>query len=329
MDNKKGYFKALVQKYLNGTATPEERAVVEQYYQLFEEEAGTVEFMGDNETERLESKMFQAINTGIQSPQRGFRTQVFFYGAAIAAAVTGLAFFLFFLLQPRDQSAFHPVESADKSAFTRQVPYNRFLQLPDGTTVVLHGNSRLEYEKDFNTTLREVTLTGEAFFDVKHNPGIPFVIHTGKIKTTVLGTAFNIKAWPEQKDITVSVARGKVKVENENKFVAILTEDKQVVYNLESENADQHKIHADSSIAWVQTDMTFDNMPFGNLAEHLSRRYNLDIVFQNTELKNCPITGRFSGTETILEVLNILSVTSNTTYRIESNRVIIAGEKCF
>lgn len=324
LDYQKEHLRALIQKYLNGTATPEEQAAAEQYYALFENEEGVINSMNDSEINNLESKILQKIASDIQTPKTHFNRQIVYRLSAIAAIVAGLAFFLLFYLKEDNK----PLEIADKSYFTDQIAYNRFLQLPDGTTVILHGKSSLSYGDDFNKTQREVILTGEAYFDVKRNPKLPFIIHTGEVKTTVLGTAFNIKAWPTQNDITVSVTRGKVKVEKENKFVAVLTENKQIVYNIDSGDADQHKIDADSSIAWVQSDMTFDQMSFASLAKHLEKRYNLQIHFQNEALSHCTFTGRFSGTESALEVLNILSLTSNTTFSISGNQVNISGEKC-
>lgn|GEM_PF-155029 len=327
LNNNNSHFRALIQKYLNNTATSEERAAVERYYDLFEEEPRAIDAMGKAETDHLEQTLLNHISREIRPSKSISTQQIVFRWAVVAAVVSGLVLFISLYL-PEENQTVSSHQLRETTPFISQASYNRFLQLPDGTTVVLHGHSSLTYDDSFNVALREVTLTGEAYFDVKHNPEIPFVIHTGKLKTTVLGTAFNIKAWPEQKDITVSVTRGKVKVENENKFLAILTQDKQVVYNVESDNADQHKIEADSSLAWIQADMTFDNMPFAKLAEHLAKRYNLEIIFKNEDLKNCSFTGRFTGIETFTEVMNILSATSNTTFSLNGNQVIISGEKC-
>lgn len=75
---------------------------------------------------------------------------------------------------------------------------SKFIHLPDGSTVLLNEGSKLDFGNDFNTGSRQVVLTGEAYFDIKHDERRPFVVHTGKVYTTVLGTAFNIRAWPGQ-----------------------------------------------------------------------------------------------------------------------------------
>src|SRR5690606_22599672 len=111
---------------------------------------------------------------------------------------------------------------------------NRFLTLPDGSTVVLHKGSTLELAQGFNEESRTVYLSGEAYFDVFHNPKSSFINRTGKLKTTVLGTAITIKAWVNKIDITVNVSRGKVSIEDDEILIAVLTNDKQDTTHIDS-----------------------------------------------------------------------------------------------
>src|SRR5690606_2603405 len=77
---------------------------------------------------------------------------------------------------------------------------HQLLLLPDGSTVLLNNNSSLDFPQQFTGDTREVILKGEAYFDIKPDASRPFIIHTGKVKTRVLGTAFNIRAYPEEID---------------------------------------------------------------------------------------------------------------------------------
>src|SRR5439155_2315167 len=99
----------------------------------------------------------------------------------------------------------------------------KYLLLPDSTQVWLNAASSLEFPEAFQSGKREVYLVGEAFFDVKHAENRPFIIHTGNVTTRVVGTAFNIKGYPDQPDVIVSVKRGKVQVSKNEKLVATLT----------------------------------------------------------------------------------------------------------
>jgi ferric-dicitrate binding protein FerR (iron transport regulator) len=95
------------------------------------------------------------------------------------------------------------------------------ITLLDGSVVTLKDGSRLNLKNNFSGNTREITLEGEAFFEIAHNPKKPFIIHTGSVKTTVLGTSFSIKAIPGETSITVAVTEGKVKVEDGGKLSTI------------------------------------------------------------------------------------------------------------
>jgi len=129
-----------------------------------------------------------------------------------------------------------------------QQPANpgRFLQLPDGSTVLLNGDSKLNYDKDFGVTNREVTLSGEAYFDVRHDR-LPFIVHTGKVRTTVLGTAFNIRAYKDQHDIKVTVTRGKVRVETDRQVLGTIAPNEQIAFNTTTDVFHLNRVNADSA----------------------------------------------------------------------------------
>jgi len=203
--------------------------------------------------------------------------------------------------------------------------YIRNLTLPDGTSVILKAGSTLHFPDQFAGKTREVTLIGEAYFDVKHMNSKPFIIHTGTVKTTVLGTAFDIKAWPEQKNVTVSVTRGKVRVEDDKKVLAVLTVNQSIDYNLENTATTHQTVNAEEVVNdWTNEDMNFDRTSFELIAKVLSKRFGKDISISDTQLANTPITSSFSGTESLENILNILcTINSDTRFEINANQVTI------
>ncbi len=317
-------FRKLVERYLDGSATFEERRALEGYYTLFDSAPDTSGILTEDELEALGDRMKEKISGRLRPAAAPFYRRAYFRAAAVAAILLG-AIWLIPTHSPVGRKALNSVATIRTSL--ADLPVNRFLTLPDGSTVILHGDSRLEIDKNFNQSKRVVHLTGEAYFDVAHRPDTPFIIHTGKIKTTVLGTAFNITAWPGQQDITVSVTRGKVRVEDENRVIAVLTPDKQVTYNTVSSVSGEKPVEATETIAWLQQDMTFDDMELEELADHLGRRYGVNIKFANPELQKCRVTGRFTGTETLEEVMRTLSILVNTQYIISGKEVLIEGDK--
>ncbi len=317
-------FRKLVERYLDGSATFEERRALESYYTLFDSAPDTSGMFTEDQLEALGDRMKERISGRLRPAAPPFYRRAYFRAAAVIAILLG-AIWLLPTHSPTHRKT--PNAIATTRTSLADLPVNRFMTLPDGSTVILHGDSKLEIDENFNQSERVVRLTGEAYFDVAHRPDTPFIIHTGKIKTTVLGTAFNITAWPGQQDITVSVTRGKVRVEDENRVIAVLTPDKQVTYNKMSSTSGEKLVEATETIAWLQQDMTFDEMALEELADHLGRRYGVNITFGNPELQTCSVTGRFTGTETLEEVMRTLSILMNTQYTISGKEVLIEGEK--
>lgn len=206
--------------------------------------------------------------------------------------------------------------------------YTRTITLPDGSTVILHAGSTIDYPSTFTGKTREIALVGEAYFDIKHDSKKPFIIHTGTVKTTVLGTAFDIKAWPGQKNVIVSVTRGKVRVEDDKKVLAVLTVNQSVNYDTRNTDVKQQKVNAEEVVNdWTKQDMLFNRTPFESIAQVLSNRYGKNIIISNAQLANTQITSSFSGTESLENILDILcTINSNTQYAINGNEVTITSK---
>ncbi|MEO6734536.1 MAG: FecR domain-containing protein [Ferruginibacter sp.] len=186
----------------------------------------------------------------------------------------------------------------------------KFLLLPDSTQVWLNSASSLQFPDDFKTDKREVYLTGEAYFDVKHADKIPFLIHTGKVITTVTGTAFNIKAYPDQNDITISVTRGEVKVSNSNQLVATLTKGQIVKINRTTEKALQKNIPVETITAWQEGNLIYDEMLLKDVIKDLQNVYNVRIEIRDSAAADLNITTSFSrdiGPEQSLKILSVLT----------------------
>jgi ferric-dicitrate binding protein FerR (iron transport regulator) len=205
---------------------------------------------------------------------------------------------------------------------------DRYMVLPDSTTVIVHAGGKLEYKEGFNTSTREVTLTGEAYFDVKQDSRRPFIIHTGTVRTTVLGTAFLVKAYPGTKAVTVTVSSGKVRVENEKQVLGELIKDQQLVYRADAVSSEQKEVSAVKEMNWVSKGMDFQSAYFGNVTEALEQRYGVAIVFANPAQANCQMTASFTGTESIETVLQILCSLTGSTYRQEGKVITITGKEC-
>ena len=206
----------------------------------------------------------------------------------------------------------------------------QLVHLPDGSTVLLNDNSSLKYDQNsFNSKTREVTLTGEAFFDIKHNEKKPFIVHTGKIQTRVLGTAFNINAKNSSDNIEVTVARGKVQVGDTQKVYGVITPNQQIKVNKSTLNFEQNTINAAIVTEWKSNYLILDDINMTEAVALISQKYKVQISIQNEKIKNCRITASFLNEEDLDHVLKVISSVLETDYHYDkAGAVILDGKGC-
>lgn len=245
---------------------------------------------------------------------------------AAAAIVIAIAGSIVYLLLPSGGGHSQP---SPTSTLADSRPLIRNITLPDGSKVVLQANSQLDYPASFDGKTREVTLTGEAFFDVAHNAARPFIIHSGKIKTTVLGTAFNIKAWPSDKEVIVTVTRGKVKVEDDSRVLGIITPDQQISFNTQSEETKQSAVNATQETSWKEEAYTMNDMTLEEALTEIQVRYGTIIELASGEnAGNCRFTTSFKQDESLDYVLNVICKIYRASWNRKENRIIISNVNC-
>ena len=203
-------------------------------------------------------------------------------------------------------------------------PADRCITLPDGSKILLHTTARLDYQSGFSAKVREVTLHGEAYFDI-HKDTRPFIVHTGSIRTTVLGTAFNIDA-NDERDIVITVTKGKVKVENAMGEYSILRRNEQL--SVDSAHLQKLSVNAGAALAWKRTWLLFNDVSMQEAMDTLARRYHLTVAYSNPAAGSCPVTATFSGGESLPEMINVLSKINNMNFSIDRDHVLIMGDGC-
>jgi len=199
----------------------------------------------------------------------------------------------------------------------------KYLLLPDSTQVWLNAASALEYPPQFAPDKREVFLTGEAYFDVKHADKQPFLIHTGKVTTLVLGTAFNIKAYPGRENVIVSVSRGKVRVNYNEKEVATLTPGQQVKVSNVNKPVIQKKIAIAEAAPWQHGNLVYDDETINDIIADLERIYDVTIRVQKETLANERISTSFRREIGIEHALQVLCNLTDSQLKLVNNMYVI------
>jgi transmembrane sensor len=250
------------------------------------------------------------------------------WAAAAAAIIIFVAGFQ--LLKPKNENrAFIAKKETKILQPAIGLKTEKYIRLADGSTVLLNEGSRLDYPENFGSSTREVTLIGEGYFDIQHETGRPFIVHTGKITTTVLGTAFNIKAYPHQTEIIVTVTRGKVKVSDDKRILGVLRPNESIAVNTENNLFRQQKVNAADTVEWKKQYLVFEDITMQDAAVLIAARYNVHISFSKESLKDCIISATFLDNENLEQVLTVVTGVVNARYTTQPNdQIIISGEGC-
>lgn len=210
------------------------------------------------------------------------------------------------------------------------------LLLPDGTVVWLNAGSVLTYPTSFSGEKREVTLEGEAFFDVAANATHPFIVHTSTASIRVLGTSFDVKAYERDKTMETTLIKGSIEVTYRRSRIILKPNQKLVVVREDTtvEKKEQRpevniikptiEVHTGAIIetSWTDNKLIFQDEDFKALAEQMERWYGVTIDFDRRELENLRFTGTFQK-ETIRQALEALQLTASFKYSITGNQITI------
>jgi ferric-dicitrate binding protein FerR (iron transport regulator) len=225
------------------------------------------------------------------------------------------------------------------------------LVLPDGSQVWLNAGSTLSYDRNFGAGLREVTLSGEAFFDVAHNAEKPFIIHTTKMDIKVLGTKFNVKTYPSDRTSEASLIRGSIEVmlhDRPNQKIVLKPNEKIVVANDPAGLSATRTMRGGAALSsqplvtirnltrepvsgviaetsWVENKLIFQDQSFRDLAQDMQRWYAVSIRFDDPQLDTLHFTGIFEN-ETVQQALDALKLTkaaSDFNYTMQGSTITI------
>lgn len=316
----RNYFIDLLNKYVKGEASVEECDLLIKHYNLFDLEPDILDSLTQNQKfeikDEMQHKILNAISlvdVNAKSTQGGNQKRLFISLAAILIVFlcAGILFF-------NKTSVKQKISVAKMSA----VMENRLIQLPDGSTVIVSPGSKLNYPSSFDgLSKREVYLNGQAYFDIKHNRQKPFIIYTDKLKTTVLGTAFEINAWAEDSNIRVTVSRGKVKVENQfNKTIGIITPNEQIIYDKISENVVQKIVNTPEYLEWKEYDLLLSDVTVAEASKLLEERFKVKIIITDDQIKSKRFTTTYQKGVAIEKILNSIAVFNDAEYTYDQKK---------
>jgi len=325
--------KELLKKYLEGRASPEEKQLVDEWYESLSSSEGEPSLdLDDNE---VREAYWNAIYSDIKTQTKKTR-RLWPRGLAIAASIAFILVVAFYGLPPvSEKHVGETMASGDAgNRFENLTDKVMYVTLPDSSVVELLPESRLTYDKDFNLAERKVVLTGEAFFKISHNREKPFYVFANEVVAQVLGTSFRVIAYADSENITVAVTTGKVSVyrqiaesEEEEKKV-ILTPNQQAIYTRSDHRITQSLVEKPKPVTGEKIGkVKFTGAPVSEVFEALEKMYHVDIEFDEEVVAGCSITTSITGKD-MFERIDLVCEVIGATYRVDGTRIVISAPGC-
>lgn len=187
------------------------------------------------------------------------------------------------------------------------------LRLIDGTRVKLNSKTVLRVPGNYEER-REVYLSGEAYFEVKQFKNLKFIVRTNEATVEVLGTKFNVRAYPEDKKVKVFVSEGKVALypnstarDNNSSVNGVILQKGQMAYAYDGKVTAPQVVDPKYELAWFEGEMRFNNTPLSEVIKYLERKYNVKCAVSDSSILRLKFTGSFKS-ERIDEILSIISL---------------------
>ena len=195
------------------------------------------------------------------------------------------------------------------------------LSLEDGTIIRMNSKSELLFPGRFTSEKRQVRLSGEAFFHVKSNPQKPFIVLLDGISVEVTGTSFNVQAYPEENEINIALAEGRIRILQEDKVLASLQPQELFTYHKNTEEFQVGTADISASTDWMSDVFIFRNEPIENIIQKLSRWYNVSIEVDE-DIRQTRYTGILSKKQSLAETLDALRLTNELDFSLYKDKKV-------
>lgn len=310
----------------------------ERYYQIQEARQlviGLQYIQHDHLPSQRTEKLWQRIETTLNAPKtrRLHALQTWKIAASIVLLlVVGWAAKVYF--NPTETATGNTQYTAAWIEAINDANQQMHLQLADGSQVWLEKNGKLRYQKDFSGSVREVQLTGEAFFEVAKNPHKPFIVYANGLVTKVLGTSFSIKAQANAPTVTVAVKTGVVSVYAQQPSPAqakamVLLPNQKAVFQCSNAALNKTLVEKPTIVLPKQEvqRFVFEDAPAVVVFGALEKAYGVKVIFDEATLQNCNLTISLDD-EDLFQKLEVICKVLGATYEIVETQIIINSKGC-
>lgn len=338
-------FRQLLKRYLDNSCTDDERKIIDQWYELLDNEHVD---LSDREMDEVETRLWNKLQSASQEKAVvpiARKRNVFSWKYAAAACLVGLALLtsiIWFRSSGKAPATNALVAAKVTEGFMEQSNTGsapKSIQLEDGSSVTIYPGSKLAFPKHFAAGKREVYLEGEAFFNISKNPNRPFFVYNNNIVTQVLGTSFDIRGKNGQ--VEVAVKTGRVAVyENKEQIKldevqqksngVIITPNQKVTYYQEERHfitsIVDRPVPVPKETKNTEAHFVYSETPLYKVLSDLEKTYELEIVLENDKIRNCLFTGDLTD-QNLFNKLEGICLVFNATYEVKGTKILLKAVK--
>ena len=313
--------KQLFEKYLAGNATAEEREGLLRQLHADEQLGGwlrtDIEFAEGGMPEPIRERILNNVYARTQRPLISRRCWSI-AAVMLILIISGAIGWTLFGLQNQNLKSQISNNQIRDIIVTTGMGEHSHVTLPDGTILTLNAQTTVRY--NLADGKRQVSIDGEAFFEVARDPEHPFVVSANGMTVTCLGTSFDVRNYSDESTASVVLRDGKVRV---NACDADLTMEpgSRVLMDRQTFALSKHTVTPSDYTAWLNGEIKFNNQTLEEIAAELSRNYNIDLVITSDELRQERFNG-YLGRSSLRNILDVLCLASDMSYHVDNDTMV-------
>jgi len=301
--------KRIFRQYLLGQTREKETGAIDNWYQSFDNEI--VNPFSREEEEIVRIEIWQRIQPELEKKKVHYLKRNL---AAAAAVILLLAGGLTYYLVNRSNPAYTEVTTA--------VGQRKTIQLADGSQLTLNAGSIVRIPKDMREERRLNIVDGEVFFDVKGKPSVPFIVESGPLTTTVLGTSFNVTAYRQVNRMSIAVTEGKVSVQKTGGTAEVLVKDQALIYDRTKNNTTIDAIDK-SLLGWREGSMVLNDASFEDMVVLMQKNFGITLTTSQAHVRATRYTTELSTAMDPVKAAEVLAAIHNLKIEVTGHVVIV------
>lgn len=303
----------IFKKYLLGSANENESRSVDNWYQSFENKMPVR--LTEEEAKATKQEIWERIAPAIRIEKKVRTMPPYLKVAAMLVVVIGAG--LVFLLINRKNFSNNVLAYTSISTKNGE---KKTITIADGSVLTLNAGTSIRIQNDFSKERKINLIDGEVYFDVKKDAGKPFLIESGNLTTTVLGTSFNISAYKEINKINIGVTSGKISIASNASTLGILEKNQELVYNKSAKTYTTQPLD-ENMLAWKEGRLVLNDASFEEMSFLIKKIFGISIVTEDAFVKSTKYTTELFTTMTPTQVTEVLAAIHGLKIKQKGNQI--------